>query len=74
MGIQSALILEYRSSGYNNGQVFIHAGRDTVQVYYGPAAKTIYEALKQFAQERHSGSGNWYEQPTSSGLQWREKL
>jgi hypothetical protein len=74
MGMQSALILEYRSSGFNNGQVYIHTGRDDVLVYYGPAAKTIYEALKQFGQERHEGSGNWYEQQTSSGLQWRERL
>jgi hypothetical protein len=70
----SSLILEYRSSGFNNGQVFIHAGHNAVLIYYGPAAQAIYDALKDFARDRHSGSGDWYEQPTGSGLQWRERI
>jgi hypothetical protein len=74
MGVNSTLILEYRSVGFNNGQVFIHTNREAISVYYGPAAKAIYDALKRFVQDRREGSGEWYEQPTSSGIQWREKL
>ena len=43
-------------------------------IYYGPAAKPIYENLKRFAEERRIGSGEFYEQMTSSGLQWRERI
>ena len=60
MGVNSALVLEFRSVGHNNGQVFIHAGREDVMIYYGPAAKPIYENLKRFAEERRIGSGEFY--------------
>lgn len=74
MGVNSRLLLEFRSSGYNNGQVFLHLGSEAINIYYGPAAQTIYEALKRFAQQQRNGSGDFYEQKTSAGAQWREKL
>ena len=74
MRVNSQLILEYRSSGCNNGQVFIHMQREAVQIYYGPAAQRLYESLKRFVQNRRVGSGEFYEHATSGGKQWRERL
>ncbi len=75
MGVNSTLILEYRSSGFGNGNVFLHGkyGKCT-DIYYGPAARTIYDALKDWCPQRGRGSGEYYEQDISNGKQYRERV
>lgn len=73
MGVQSRILLQYQNHGFNNGQVSVELGSKSVLIYHGPAGKAIYEALKQFIEQCREGSGDFFEQSTTSGVQWRER-
>lgn len=73
MGVNSSLLLELRSTGFANGQVFLHTGANSVSIYHGPAAKAVYDAMKRFLGQHKDGFGEFYEQQTSSGMQLRER-
>ena len=74
MGVNSKILLQFRSIGFGSGEVFVTAGGRDVLVYTGSAAKTVYEALQKYTCERKEGTGQFYEQQTTSGVQWREKV
>jgi hypothetical protein len=69
------LILEYRPNGKvgGTGDVYIHVGTSAERIYSGPAGFALYEMMKQFIRARHAGSGDWFEQDTEHGKQWRER-
>jgi hypothetical protein len=74
MGHTSRIILQYVSHGYDKGAVHVHVGNRDVLVHSGASAHMVYDTLKAFAAQCRESSGEYYEQPTSSGLQWREKI
>jgi hypothetical protein len=54
-------------------EVYIHEGTTAQRVYSGPYGGTFYEMLKRFITARHAGSGEWFEENTEHGKQWRER-
>jgi hypothetical protein len=75
MGVNSRILLQYRGMGFHNGEVYITVGNRDVCVCCGETAQLVYESLQRFVhQVREGGSGDFYEQRTGSGVQWREKL
>ena len=73
--IDGQMILEYRSEGKASGygSVFIHMGTSEENIYSGPAAFALYNTMKKFIQDRHAGSGDWFEVDTGHGKRWMER-
>jgi hypothetical protein len=73
MGHASRIILQYVNHGYDKGQVHVHIGNRDILVHSGASAKAVYDDLKDFVVQCRESSGEFYEQKTTSGFQWREK-
>jgi hypothetical protein len=75
MKCDGALILEYRQTGVigGTGDVYIHMGTSEERIYSGSGGYAFYETMKQFIRARHAGSGEWWEENTQHGRNWRER-